>query len=214
MVMRKWMRAGAALVAALGLAGVVGCGGGSGNKNDQGVSFLATGTFRGQQSIQNGMIQCVVPNASNAILDSSFTLNITQSKQFPDPEDPFADPCGVFIGLQNNLLGQGINVQEVAVRYEVPGAAVSVPEHSITVGQHIDSADSTIGTPSGQSNLIFLPLDGQILPQTIVVFLNQNVNRLPAAPYVLNVFLEARSQSDNGTNYTSNELGYQLTIEQ
>jgi len=213
LVMRKSIGKSAAL-AALALVVAAGCGGGSGNNNDQGVVFLATGTFRGQQSIQQGQITCVVPNASNAILDNTFTFNISTSVEFPSPNDAFADPCGGYIGLQNNLTSQAINVQEISVRYEIAGAGIGLPTQSITVGQNIPSASTTVVGPSGVPNLIFLNLQGQIVPASVVVFLNQNVNHLPATPYLMNVFMVARGQSDDGTNYQTNEIGYQLTITQ
>jgi len=203
----RWIAKGATFGGALILAGMTGCGGGSGGNDDQGVVFLATGIFRGQESIEQGRVSCVVPSVSSSIIDASFNLNIAQVQEFPDRADALADPCGGFIGLQNNLISQGINVQEVSIRYEVPGAAIAIPAHSVSFGQRI-------GQPSDDpaSNVIFAAMVGQIVPSTIIVFLNQNVNRLPATPYLMSVFLAARGQSDDGTTYETNEIGYQLTI--
>ncbi len=194
------------------LALVAGCGGSGGN-NDQGIVFRATGIFRGLESIQPDRITCTEPTTSNAIIDASFTLSLSLPiGGFPDRFNPDADPCGGYIGLQNNLTNQSINVYEIAIRYEVPGAAVQIPDWSVSFGQSIPPATFEGDTPSGQPNLIFAELVGQIVPLPILVFLNQNVNRLPETPYVMNVFIKARGQSDQGTNYETNEIGYTLTI--
>lgn len=194
------------------LALVAGCGGSGGN-NDQGIVFRATGIFRGLESIQPDRITCTEPTTDNAIIDTSFTLSLSLPIDgFPDRFNPLADPCGGYIGLQNNLSNQFINVYEIAIRYEVPGAAVQVPDWSVSFGQTIPPSTFEGDTPSGLPNVIFAELVGQIVPLPILVFLNQNVNRLPATPYVMNVFLVARGQSDQGTNYETNEIGYTITI--
>lgn len=198
--------------AALVLPVLVGCGGGSGDNNDQGISFRAIGMFRGAESITQGQITCTIPNVQSAISDVSFNLNINTATDFPNRNDPFADPCGGYIQLENLLLNQAINVQEIAIRYEVPGSAVGIPEHSVNSGVRINSASSTQTGSSGLPNVVFHALYSQIVPQAIIVFLNQNENRLPSPPYFMNAFLKARAQSDNGTNYESNEIGYQFTI--
>ena len=194
-------------LAALGLAG---CGGGG--DNDQGIVFRAVGIYRGLESIEQGRITCTEPTVQNAIIDSSFTLNISQVDDFPDRFDPFADPCGGYLALENNLQTLAMNVQEVVIRYEVPGAAVQVPDHSISFGQRILPASSQQSTTSGQANLIYAELVGQLIPRTIIIFLNQNVNLLPDSPYIMNAFVRARGQSDTGKNYETNEVGYTFTI--
>ena len=196
------------LVAALGVAGC----GGSGGNNDQGIVFRAVGTFRGLESIELGRITCTEPTVQNAIIDQSFTLDIGVVESFPDRNDPFADPCGGYIALENNLESLAINVQEIVIRYEVPGAAIQVPDNSISFGQRILPASSDQQTTSGQANLIFAELVGQLVPANIIVFLNQNVNLLPATPYLMNAFITARGQSDTGENYETNEIGYTFTI--
>ncbi len=190
---------------------VAGCGGSGGN-NDQGIVFRAVGTFRGLESIELGRITCTEPTVQNAIIDTAFTLDIGTVIDFPNRFDPFADPCGGYIALENNLEFVSINVQEIVIRYEVPGAAIQVPDHSVTFGQRIQPASSDQQTTSGQPNLIFAELVGQIVPRNIIVFLNQNVNLLPSTPYLMNAFITARGQSDTGETYETNEIGYTFTI--
>src|SRR5690606_8262811 len=158
-----------------------------------------------------GRITCTEPTVENAIIDASFTLDISVVDDFPDRFDPFADPCGGYIALENNLATLAMNVQEIVIRYEVPGSAVQVPDHSITFGRRIQPASSQQETPRGQPNLIFAELVGQLVPRTHIIFLNQNVNLLPSPPYLMNAFIVAKGQSDTGEDYTTNEIGYQFT---
>lgn len=188
-----------------------GCGGSGGN-NDQGIVFKAVGTFRGLEAIEQAQITCTEPTTSNAIVDTAFNLSISQVPNFPNRNVALADPCGGYIALENNLAQESMNVQEISITYEVPGSSIAVPSNSVSFGQTIPSANSTQTTSSGQANLIYAQLVGQIVPSNIMVFLNQNANRLPETPYLMNVSMVARAQSDDGTKYQSNEIGYQLTI--
>ena len=199
----------------LGLAGAMflaGCGGGGAGNNNQGIVFRATGFVRGLESIQAGRISCTEPNVQSAVIDQAFTLSIGTVLDFPNRNDPLANPCGGYIGLQNNLDTMSMNVQEISVRYEIPGAAIEIPTHSISFGQTIPPALSDSETPTGEPNLIYAELVGQMVPRNIIVFLNQNVNLLPATPYLMNAFFLARGQADNGDQFQSNEIGYQFTI--
>jgi hypothetical protein len=196
-------------IAAATLVASSGCGSGG---NDQGIVFRAVGTFRGLEQIDEGRITCTEPSVGNSIIDASFTLRIATTLDFPNRNDPFADPCGGYLALENSLSTQSMNVQEILIRYEVPGASIPIPENPVSFGQRILPATSDTETTSGQANLIFAELVGQIVPRTIIVFLNQNVDRLPETPYLMNVFMSARGQSDDGTQYQTNEIGYQLTI--
>ena len=146
------------------------------------------------------------------MVDNSYVIDLERVEFFPDRSNALADPCGGYLALENNLTVMGINAQEVVVRYEVPGGAISFEPTSITLGTRIDSASSQRETPSGRANLVYIQLVGEMLPERVLVSLDQNRNLLPATPYALNAFFEAKGQSDNGTRYTSNEVGYQFEI--
>ncbi|MBM4265470.1 MAG: hypothetical protein FJ144_02460 [Deltaproteobacteria bacterium] len=210
--MRGWTWSGllgAAVIGALGL----GCGsGGPDGSNDQGIVFRATGMFRGLESIDEAEIRCTEPTVESAIVDTSYTIDITTIEDFPDRNDAFADPCGGYLALQNNLSTQSINVTEIVLEYEIPGAGIPIDDHSMRTGQTILPPTSDLEAPSGQVNLVYIPMVGQIVPRTMVEFLNQNVNRLPARPFTMNVYIYANSQSDTGIRYASNTVGYTLTI--
>lgn len=190
----------------------VGCGGGGGN-NDQGIVFRASGIFRSLTNITPGTITCTEPlSTDQAISDTSGTISLIGTLMYPDENDPVGDPCGGQLALQNSLSEQSINVQFVTIRYEVAGAAVEVPTYVLNTGTTIPSPSCEGCTSSGEDGLVYLSLMGQIVPQSRMTFLTQNVNRLPATPYQLDVYITASGQSDQGTNYETNEIGYTLTV--
>jgi hypothetical protein len=192
---------------------VAGCGGGSSGNNDQGIVFRAAGTFQAQASIQPDQITCTLPlTVESAIADNTGTISLSTTRFFPDANDPFGDPCGGWLQLINNLSDQFINVTEISLRYDIPGAALEVGPWSISVGAAIPPSTFQGETPSGTPNVAFVSVIGNIVPNPIIVELNQNVNRLPATPYVMNVFIVARGQSDQGTNYETNEIGYTINV--
>ncbi|MEW6272735.1 MAG: hypothetical protein AB1689_25950 [Thermodesulfobacteriota bacterium] len=208
MATRTWW-GGLALVSAVLVAGC----GGSGNNNDQGIVFRAGGTFQAQASIQPDQITCTEPvTVDGAIADNAASISLSTTRFFPDENDPFGDPCGGWLQLINNLSSQFINVTEVSLRYDIPGAAIEVGPWSVSLGASIPPTSFQNDTPSGQANVVFVSLLGNIVPEPIIAQLNQNVNRLPSTPYVMNVFIVARGQSDQGTNYETNEIGYTINV--
>jgi hypothetical protein len=210
MVLRKTCWGG--LVVALGL--FIGCGGSGGN-NDQGIVFRATGIFRTLTSVSGGTITCTDPiTTAQAITDSAGRISLSSTRFYPDRNDGVADPCGGYVGLQNNLSQQSVNAQFASVRYEVPGSAVQVPDNPVNVGLTVPPPSCEDCTSSGLPGLAYLPLVQQLVPEPIIAFLNQFQNQLPTPPYQMNVFVTVSGQSDQGTNYTTNEIGYTITVEE
>ncbi len=206
---RGWL--GIGLLAAVGLVGCGGSGGADGN-NDQGIVFRAVSFVRGPESIDDNQIRCTEPTTQNAIIDSAWVIRLDDQTFFPNRNDPFGNPCGGYIALENNLFEMAINVQEITVQYEIPGAGISPPENSISSGIRVNPTNTLDESSSGQPNLVYAQLVGQMLPEQIMTWLEQNRNVLPATPYSMNAFFRARGQADNGTRYTTNEIGYQFTI--
>jgi hypothetical protein len=199
-------------VLALALALVAGCGGGGGN-NDQGIVFRAGGIFRTLTNITPDRITCTEPiTVESAISDSAGEISLSSTFVYPNRTDPVGDPCGGQMSLVNNLASQSVNVQFVTIEYDVAGAAVQVPTNVVNVGLTVPPPSCEGCTSSGVDGLSFLLLVGQIVPPVTMTFLNQNVNRLPATPYQMDVFITASGQSDQGTNYTTNTIGYTLTV--
>lgn len=208
-IWRAWL--GMGLLSTLVLVGCGGSGGGDG-ENDQGIVFRAVSFVKGPATIDQEQIRCTEPTVQNAIVDTSWVFDIERNRFFPDPNSGSGNPCGGYIALQNNLSTMAMNVQEITVRYEISGAGIPAPENSISFGLRINATSSTDESSSGQNNLAYSQLIGQMIPEQMVTWLQQNQNRLPSMPYSMNAFFRAKGQADNGTRYTSNELSYQFTI--
>jgi hypothetical protein len=210
MVLRKTCWGGLVVTLAL----FVGCGGGSGGNNDQGIVFRATGIFRTLTSVTTGTITCTDPiTNTQAITDTAGRISLSTTEFYPNRNDPFGDPCGGYVGLQNNLSSQSINTQFVTIRYEVAGAGIQVPDVTVNIGLTVPPVSCKNCTSSGLDGFIYLPLVQQLVPQEIITFLNLNQNLLPAPPYQMDVYVSVSGQSDQGTNYDSNEIGYTITVE-
>ncbi|MGH8005991.1 MAG: hypothetical protein ACREQ3_03185 [Candidatus Binatia bacterium] len=196
---------GAALL--LGLVGLS-CGSG-GEDNDQGISFRTVGIFQGERQQD----QCQVPTTETAISDQSAVLPLHDPELdggFPNSGSALSF-CRGFLELQNNLLGQGIALERIDFEYEIPGARISIPSSSAPTGLRINPADANPDTnpnPSGQVNVVFTHLDGQLIPSRLVLFLRQNQLSLPALPYVMIIHVTVRGRTDSGNVLVSNETRY------
>ncbi len=200
------------LLATVSLMGCGGSGGADGN-NDQGIVFRAVGFVRGPESIDIEQIRCTEPTTQNAINDASFTINLGRERFYPDRNNPFGNPCGGYIALENELSQQAINVQFIEVGYDIPGAGIPIEAGGpITSGFRINSALSQDESGSGQPNLVYVQLVGQMISEETMTFLEQNQNNLPSTPYAMTATFRAVGQSDSGTRYTSNSISYQFTI--
>ena len=85
---------------------LAGCGGGGGS-NDNGVSFSFLGVF---QEVQ----EQVAPAADTP-----------PSVEIPDDRNGDGDLDGGYLGMQNNLDGESINVEGVNVKIIIPGAVIN-----------------------------------------------------------------------------------------
>lgn len=196
------------------LLGLVSLGCGDGGDNDQGISFRIVGIFQGEQQED----QCEVPVIANAISDQSIVLQLNSPSidgGFPDSRSLLSF-CRGFLELQNNLFGQAVVVERIDFEYEIPSARIRIPEHSAPTGIRINPADTnpeTNPSPSGQVNVVFTQLDGQLIPATLVQFLRQNAPSLPALPYTMIIHIRARGRTDSGDVRVSNETRYTVTFQ-
>src|SRR5581483_5402719 len=99
----------------------------SADNNPNGTAFRAVGWFKGKGNITSDSIQCEVPTIANAIADGAFAAGLwntygVQTLYFPDINNPFTNPCGGWIQLQNNLLAQAIQLERIDLTYRIPGA--------------------------------------------------------------------------------------------
>jgi hypothetical protein len=197
---------GVALVVGLS---IVGCGGGGSSENDQGVSFRAVGILQGE--VQED--QCQVPTADSAIADAG--VSIPLNSPFVDNGYPSSFSvlsfCRGFLQLENNMLGQAVVVDRVDFEYEIPGARIAIPANSAPTGFRINPVDADpelTPSPFGQVNAVVVQLDGQLVPSTLVQFLRQNRQSLPALPYIMIIHIRARGRTDSGNLLETNEIRY------
>lgn len=194
---------GVALIAGLGL---VSCGS---NENDQGISFRAVGIFQGEQQED----QCQVPVIENAIVDSGIAVPLKSplvDAGYPSSRSVLSF-CRGFLQLDNNLFNQAILVERIDFEYEIPGARIAIPSNSAPTGLRLNPANADPATnpnASGKVNTIFVQLDGQMVPSTLVQFLRHNEPSLPQLPYVMIIHLRAQGRTDSGERIVSNEIRY------
>ena len=210
--MRKVRRAvGVTLL--LGLMGMTGVGCGD-EENDQGISFRAVGIFQGEES--DGT--CTVPTATSSIADGGVSVPLdgtvfgfdVLAGGYPDSSVGFSI-CRAYLQLQNDLINQSIAVERIDFEYEIPGARIAVPVNSMPTGFRIQASNvdpETAAAPFGLVNTIFIHLDGQLIPSTLIQFLRQNEPSLPQPPYAMIIHIVAHGRTDTGDTLVTNELRY------
>src|SRR5438477_6833778 len=109
------------------LAALLAAGAARADNNPNGMAFRAAGWFRGKSQTSTEGITCEIPTVASAIADGSFETGLWntfgfQTLYFPDLNNPFGNPCGVWVELQNNLLDQAIQVDHIALHYKILGA--------------------------------------------------------------------------------------------
>src|SRR5213594_2540509 len=90
-----------AVLAALLAAGVA-----RADNNPNGMVFRSVGFFKGSGSAGGGIVTCTVPTVISAIGDGVFEMGLwntygVNTLFFPDTSNPFGNPCGVWLQLQN-----------------------------------------------------------------------------------------------------------------
>ena len=224
--------AGAAMIV-LGLALPARC-----DNNPNGMSFRAVGWFKGKAEISAGDIKCEIPSTTSAISDGAFAIGLWNTYGFatlmyPDTSNPFGNPCGVWIQLQNNMINQAVNLDRVELVFRIPGATRFRPsvrtnkqnqwpiackqfrKDTLYIGSRINPINSTQDTSSsGAPNVAFI----ELLP----VVSNQLIQCLRAqyAPLSTSVYASlplvvkatAVGTSDSGDTFRSNPVPYTLNL--
>lgn len=201
-----------------------------------GLVFRANGLYRGEADISEEGIKCEIPSVGAAIPDGSFNMGLwntfgSKTLQFPDANNPYGNPCGGYLQLQNNMTAQGINVERVEVKLRIAGARRFrdlVPTRrgwpvacrglrNVTVfaGTRLDPAGSKDQpSNSGQANVAFVQLLPILTPQ-IIHCLREQYAPLPTTVYTsLPVVLSVRAfgRADNGDGFKTNPVQYTLTL--
>jgi hypothetical protein len=190
-------------------------------RGDDGLVLRARGFVRGRSEIVRDRVRCEVPSDGAAVPDTSFVIGLLATAGiptvvFPDPNNPFADPCGGWLQMQSSLAAQGIQLDGVELRYRLGGGAGSagVPlrrgfpracrrlrQARLTVGLRLDPEAATA----------YLP----VLPMVSPNLLRCLQDALAAAPLVsvpLRIRARVSGLADAGGRFTSNPAGYTLTL--
>lgn len=192
------------IVAAIALAS---CGGGGGS-NDQGVSFRALGVF--QETLeQQAPAADTLPTPELAVGDTGRTIILSQTQVFPTDVNRDGDLDGGFLGFQNLLASQRLNVTGAHVELLVPGALIN-PVATDFVPIALTLGPAVVGLNEEAQNVAYAQT--LFVSPDVLAFLNQNPSLLPTPPYQINVVMTATAVSDGGETYESNEFTYAITV--
>src|SRR2546422_1645028 len=206
------------------------------DNNPNGVAFRAVGWFKGKAEISAGDIKCDIPSVSSAISEGAFSFGIWNtygfsSLMFPDTSNPFGNPCGGWIQVQNNMVNQGILVDHVELTFRIPGArrfrsfvgtARQFPvacrqfrRDTLFIGARLNPVNSTGTTPmSGAPNVAFIEMLPFVSNQ-LLQCLREQYATLPTTVFAslpLVVRATAVGTGDSGDTFRSNPIAYTLNL--
>jgi hypothetical protein len=208
----------------------------AGDNNPNGMVFRAVGWFKGKSEISQDQIKCEIPTVTSAISEGSFAVGLWNTYgratlYYPDINNPFGNPCGVWIQLQNNLLNQGIQLDHVELRYRIQGAlrmrgavptrknfprACAAFRHDTHfVGARLEPANSSNSTSqSGAPNVAFIEMLPLVQPELFDCLRQEYVGRASTlfASLPLVVRATAVGMSDTGDTFRSNTISYTLNL--
>ena len=229
----RFMRSGAVVLAAavLAVSSPVGA-----DNNPNGLAFRAVGWYKGKAEISANTIRCEIPTTSSAIADGSFNLGLWNSfgvgtLAFPDANNAFGNPCGAWIQLQNNLIDQGLQVEQVTVTVKIagakrykqfvplrknfPAACSYLRKQVFFAGIRLNPANSTQSVSvSGAPNVGFLQMLPLLPPEMINCLRGEYIGRASGAFTSLLLVARAvvKGTSDAGDVFRSNSIPYSVTL--
>ncbi|HYR95109.1 MAG TPA: hypothetical protein VEM57_00180 [Candidatus Binatus sp.] len=230
-IIGRWAVGVAVLAGVLAAAGVA-----RADNNPNGTVFRAVGWFGGKGEITPQAIKCETPTISSAIAEGAFSFGMwntygVQTLFYPDINNPFGNPCGGWIQLQNNLTDQAIQLDHFELRYKIPNAARyrgSVPTRnsfpiacrelrrdSMFVGAVINPITSKQDqSGSGSPNVTFIQMLPLVTPQMIYCMRGQYAPLDPNTFVSLPLVIRATGVgfSDSGAEYRTNTIAYHLTL--
>ena len=206
------MRTARVMVAAACMA-LAGCGGGGGSggggSNDNGVSFRALGIFREIQE-QVAPAADTLPTVETHPGDTGRIISLSDTIVIPNDENRDGDADGGFIGMQNNLAFESVNVEGINVKIVIPGAVIN-PVLTDFVPMAITLGPALVAEGETKTNIAFAQTF--FVQSDVFAFLNQNPSLLPLKPFTMNVVMTLTATSDSGDGFTSNEFTYGVIVE-
>jgi hypothetical protein len=200
-----------------------------------GLILHAAGFVKGLASISGNQITCQVPTVDTAIEDGSFSMGLwntfgSPTLFFPDPSNPFGNPCGVWLELRNLMLDQGITIDRVDVRFRIAGAlrwrrylatrngiataCRRLRTAVFALGTHLDGTAGATSSGSGAPGVAFLQLLPLVSPDLVACLRAQyarlSTSVMTALPLVATV--TASATGDVGGRYRSNPVTYTLLL--
>ena len=165
-----------------------GCGGSS---NSQGVSFRSLGFFT---------------DSTGTVSESGTCASLLDSTVIPPPSTTGTGLDGGFLGLQNSMISQGINVDHVNLSYFINGSGLAIPSDVFALSVRLGPANGSETNASTVFSQIVI-----VSPQ-IFKFLNDNSNRLPDLPFTMVATATAVGTADDGDVFTTNRSSFQVVF--
>jgi hypothetical protein len=165
---------------------------GCGTSNDQGVSFRSLGFFQ---------------DSTGTVGESGTCASLRDTTVIPAPNPDGTGFDGGFLGLQNSMVSQGINVDRVNLSYFINGSSLAIPNDVFALSLRLGPANGAEpGNPSTAFSQIII-----VSPQ-IMKFINDNSSRLPDLPFSLVANATAVGTADNGDDFTTNRSTFQVVF--
>lgn len=200
----------AALIISAGVAmGLTACGSSS---NDQGVALTLLGFFAeagdADGDLPTGLTGMTVPLGTTGASEGFATLG---------------GAATAFVGVQNNLSGQFVQLERMFVRYAISGSGMQPPSTSLPMGTVVGPAGVAEGEEgAGASSNLPDPLQTGlgprtfyevfILPPDVREWLNFNRNQLPEPPFNLIATVEVQGTTSAGDTLISNPVDLIIQI--
>lgn len=197
--------------------------------------FQALGWLAGEAQISEQGIRCQIPTVAAAITDGSFQMGLWNTFGeptilFPNPNAGFANPCGGWMQLQNNLIDQGMMLERIVFRYKIPGArrfrqfvptrknfpvaCRDLRRETRFMSARLNAANSNSTTPAGAPNVAIVnPVP--MVNTALIHCLRGQYAPLPTDVYTslpLVIRAQAFGTTDLGEAVTSNVVLYSLTL--
>lgn len=167
---------------------------GDSTRNDQGVSFTFFGWFTDTEG-ETGV--------------TSTRLPLSVSTDFSD------ENTILYAGLQNNLVGQFIQLDSVQNSYYIPGASITIPSTTYGVSSLIGPAAQEGGSstlPDGfeQGNVLYAGV--YIITPQVMEFIQLSREYLPEPPFTMIITSKFHGTTSSGKGITTNEVQFAVTF--